>query len=315
MSWIYEKSYDFYKCDTKTITDLYVIDLDGTLIFRVNCKNPSHYDPDTNNWAFIGAVPRILNNIKENGSDVIIVTNQNWGNNRKNEIRQKMEDVRQTLYEENGWCPFFFISYEKDEYRKPSIKFLELLPNPESIIVCGDAIGEGDEDPKYSWSSTDYDLYTNIYNQNNNTTFLKPNELIPGNKKSVINKILQKNYKLIIMVGNPGSGKTTFSKQLSNFIHLEKDKEKSEATFLKNLKNNLKENKCVIVDATNSSKEKRNKFISLVDKNDCCIVWLTCDGRPYNKLRQKPVPEVAYAVYTKQFEMPENDECTVYPLF
>ncbi len=37
------------------------------------------------------------------------------------------------------------------------------------------------------------------------------------------------------------------------------------------------------------------------------IAWHIRDGRPYNALRVKPVPEVAYSVYSKRFEDPRLD--------
>jgi hypothetical protein len=42
--------------------------------------------------------------------------------------------------------------------------------------------------------------------------------------------------------------------------------------------------------------------------NQVRIFWSIRDGRPFNALRAEPVPEIAYAIYTKNFETPTEHE-------
>lgn len=315
MSWNRTDTYDFYISSCERKEKLYIIDLDGTLILRPNCKNPSYYDTNIDNWFFIGNAPKILNDLYTSGYNVVILTNQNWPKKYKKDIQDKMEEIRLTFQQENKWSPFFFISYEKDKYRKPNIGSLEIIGRYltlTEIKISGDAIGETNLDPKFSWRSTDFDYYQNVKNLYINTSFVSPDELIPGNAQKIIDKIIQNNHSLIIMMGNQGSGKSTFSKQLSlhDYVHIEKDKVKNEIAAIK------KElcGKKVIIDATNPSVEKRLKYLDLSE--NCCIVWMIRDGRPYNKLREKPVPEIAYNIYSKNFELPsEKEGCKIFAVY
>jgi hypothetical protein len=40
-------------------------------------------------------------------------------------------------------------------------------------------------------------------------------------------------------------------------------------------------------------------------------MWHVRDGRPFNALREKPVPEVAYAMYSKHFVDPRQGDVPV----
>jgi bifunctional polynucleotide phosphatase/kinase len=91
---------------------------------------------------------------------------------------------------------------------------------------------------------------------------------------------------------------------------------------------NLSEGRSVVIDATNPYKEKRSDYIAIAKELKILvrILWFIRDGRPFNELRgtydsnlggyrtdatyyhKKPVPDVAYNVYSKNFEEPTEDE-------
>ena len=125
------------------------------------------------------------------------------------------------------------------------------------------------------------------------------------------------NYNLYIMVGNQGSGKSTLAKIISiNPCHMDELKtiKKMESKSIENIKSNIP----IVIDATNSTKEKRQHWINFAKKYNLahCILWIIKDGRPYNSVRtENKVPEVAYRIYSKYFEKPSNKECKVFKLY
>jgi hypothetical protein len=90
------------------------------------------------------------------------------------------------------------------------------------------------------------------------------------------------------------------------------------------VKMSLESKNKVVVDALNFSKEQRSRYTKLARamKVPIRILWHILDGRPFNSIRGKeeamilgttykhkePVPEVAYANYSKNFEEPTEDE-------
>ena len=114
------------------------------------------------------------------------------------------------------------------------------------------------------------------------------------------------------MVGNPGSGKSNFSRQLAELTGhelMEQDKYPSRDKLLKVVRALMEAGKSVIVDATHGAKARRDELYAIADKYDAVkrIFWMTRDGRAFNNLRDKPIPPVAYAVYTKRFADPRDD--------
>jgi hypothetical protein len=61
-----------------------------------------------------------------------------------------------------------------------------------------------------------------------------------------------------------------------------------------------------VVDATHGSEANRAPYQELAASLGIPfqIIWHIRDGRSFNALRPEPVPEVAYAVYTKHFVEP-----------
>ena len=72
--------------------------------------------------------------------------------------------------------------------------------------------------------------------------------------------------------------------------------------------------KSVVVDATHGSLTNREPLSKLAEDANVPyrILWHIRDGRAFNALREKPVPEVAYAVYSKHFVEPTKNVEIVY---
>src|SRR5581483_7879578 len=74
-------------------------------------------------------------------------------------------------------------------------------------FYCGDAVGPQDPNPMYRWSDTDVKFAANC-----GLKFLRPEDLLPAQ----VPPELTGQQELIIMVGQPGSGKSTFAQKLKS---------------------------------------------------------------------------------------------------
>lgn len=283
-------------------------DLDKTLITNLNGLNPSYKEKSSDNWIFLGNIPEILNNYYKDNYQIVIITNQLKFDNI---IFEKIKKIQQYLEIENNWSPIILISKAKDMYRKPNIKFADLLKDKLNIdigtesFMCGDAIGKNDEYPAYRWGEDDY-----LFSGNLNIKFYRPIDIFKSNINIELNNCKED---MIIMMGNMGSGKSTFSKNLKkykNYVICESDVLKSHVKMVKCCEKNLANNNKIVIDATNPYFEKRKIWIDLAKKYNKSfkVVFIIIDGRPFNAIRERKVPEIAYSLYTKKFEIPHVDE-------
>lgn len=307
--------------------NLMILDLDGTLINRANSKNAEYPDDNPTNFVFLNNVFNVLDEYKEKNYVIFIVTNQNWGSKYDDSINAKMQNILNEIHQNLDWVPHLLvIKGNNTKYRKPSSNILEIINfvlskkssekfKIKKVLVCGDAIGN-DEYPPYRWSSVDKDLSINIANEtpNFNVSFYRPLDLFPSNRDQIMNEI---NEDIIILVGNPGSGKSTCGRELATkgYVHIEKDNF-TDSKFIKEINNNLKKNKKIVIDKTNAKKEHREIFIEMAKnyKKSVAILWLTINGQSFNALRENPVSRVVYNTYSKWFEIPTENETKVYKL-
>jgi bifunctional polynucleotide phosphatase/kinase len=121
---------------------------------------------------------------------------------------------------------------------------------------------------------------------------------------------------LIILVGNAGSNKSSTARRCAEagYTHLEQDVIGTKAAVLKAARTAVASRQSVIVDATHGSDKNREPLIKLAESAGVPyrILWHIRDGRPFNALREHPVPEVAYAVYSKYFVEPTAHVTVVY---
>ena len=128
------------------------------------------------------------------------------------------------------------------------------------------------------------------------------------------------NQELIIMVGYPASGKSTYVKRYKGILHddpslgekysiLSGDILKTEAKIIKNMKSSLINGQSVIIDATNPSNKKRNTFIecarNIVPNIPIKIIHLTTEFNECmerNLKRDVVVPKIAFHMYEKKLE-------------
>jgi bifunctional polynucleotide phosphatase/kinase len=297
-------------------------DLDGTLIVS---KSGRRWAEDADDWVWAHPlVPTCIQARRELGVVVALVSNQSdW--TRGPQSRAKIESVLEALDKELGWRPMALVatnpscrkkkdsdSKPADPYRKPARGLYDVLLKhlgasyedmstlPAFVTMCGDAAGPTDSCLAYRWADSD-----RVFADNIGAVFERPCDIFSVTTAPAPQPRCQ-GQELVVLVGNPGSGKTTTARRFvaAGYVHVEQDAVGSKAAALKAVKAALASGKSVVVDATHGSADNRAPYIGL-----CAgvrFLWHIRDGRPYNAVREKPVPEIAYAVYSKHFSVPKG---------
>lgn len=287
-------------------TKMAAFDYDWTLVCP---KNEKTFPTDVNDWKFL--YPNIKSKLKkyyDDGFMLVIFTNQSkeW----------KLEQLQIVMKELNLpiFMPLGNYKVNKDEGKPHSLIFNFFLGNntinKEESFYVGDALGR-----KGDWSDTD-----KLFAENISVKYYSPEEIFYVKKEFELPKIeLSDKKEIVIMVGYPGSGKTTIvnhiCKSNNNYIAIHGDTYKTTPKMLKAAKELINQNKSIIFDATNSSIKKRKNYIEFGKKHNYlikCIHMTTSLEESYerNKIREedKHVPRIAYSVYKKYYEEPTDDE-------
>jgi len=287
-----------------------LFDLDGTLI---TSKRGKRWAVDGDDWVFQGDVPGVLQRCATEGWQVAIVTNQaEWG--KSDAPRAKIQSVLDALFLANAWAPWCLAatgSARDTLYRKPARGLYDVLlkelgadATAVEVIMCGDAIGAEASSPEYRWADSDAAFARAI-----NASFKSPEEIF--GRMSATPSAGVCSQEIVILVGNMGSGKSTSGKHLAHcgYLHLEQDVLGSAREVLRAAHLGTAEKKSIVVDASHATADSRAPYLALAKAHGIHsrILWHIRDGRPYNALRPHPVPEVAYAVYSKRFEDPRLD--------
>ena len=298
-----------YKINKPIFRDkLASFDYDWTI---VNPKEGKTFPVNVNDWEWYHpSVPDKIKEYYDNGHMIVIFTNQS-----KEWKHKQIRIVSRALK-----IPIFTVIASKPNYKPKTTMFDILFKNnainkSESFFV-GDALGR-----KIDFSDSDKMFADNI-----GIKCYSPEEIFFKEEKIIIPNILDKyfiynesNPEIIIMVGYPGSGKSTIANYIcnsDNYVSINSDDYKTTPKMLKKAKDYLLNKSSIIFDATNSSIKKRNEYITFAKKNNYynikCIHVTTPLSVSFkrNRLRkeEKQVPKIAYSVYTKHYQEPSSDE-------
>lgn len=283
-------------------------DLDGTLIWS---DRGQEHMRGVDDWVFTSdLVPGFLQQSVKNGWVPVIITNQKF--QKGNALPMKMARI-DAVIAAAGVDPFVFMATGNDAYRKPGVgtwqlfqQYSGILPRPESFY-SGDAVGPNDPNPMYRWADTDLK-----FAENAGLKFYRPEDLLPAQPPPE----LSGHQEFIVMVGQPGSGKTTFAQKLKDknperITIISGDEFKSNSgRMLKAAEEALKRGQTVIIDATNPTRAGRSAYLQLAESYNLKprIFWATRPGKAWNALRAKPVPTIALNMYGSKFERPTVQE-------
>jgi bifunctional polynucleotide phosphatase/kinase len=280
-------------------------DYDWTI---VSPKDGKTFPSNVEDWVWLYPnVPNELKRYNEQGFSVVIFTNQSkdWKVTQIQSVAKSLE------------IPIFVVvAREKCDYKPNPVLYDVLVGsakvNKEQSFFVGDALGR-----KGDWANND-----KVFAQNIGLTCYSPEEFFGAKQEPEAVKIsslnLSDSKQVVIMVGYPGSGKSSVAKQIcedENFVLIQGDVYKTSAKMIKAALPSIHEGKSVIFDATNSSIKKRSEYIEFAKKHNYAVVCIHIstpmdEAYKRNKLRDedKQVPKIAYSVYTKYYEVPTIEE-------
>eukprot|EP01067_Filipodium_phascolosomae_P000742 Filipodium_phascolosomae@DN1542_c0_g1_i1.p1 len=322
-------------------------DMDGTLI-KVASNKP--FPLDRKDWVFwCPDVPEKLKELHKEGFKLAIFTNQkgiSTGKCKLNDILGKIDDIQQKLK-----IPLqAFVLTADNHFRKPCTAAWKLMEkdwnNKVEIDIAqsffvGDAAGRpvNKNRKKKDHSAADLKFALNLHvdfktpemlflskdksdEKDIQTEFeLDPRTLGKGNSDDGAFKE-KTEQEVIIMVGAPGSGKSTISKNyFSSYTIVNRDtlgtKEKCIATATQALKGG----KSVVIDNQNTDKATRKPYIDLARKHGASVraVYLNYPKSlsfhnnafrmlsPYGEKRKKVPPMIIHSFF-KNAEKPDKSE-------
>jgi bifunctional polynucleotide phosphatase/kinase len=303
---------------------LCLFDLDGTLIkFNLNSDNYIlQYD---------NVITKLIEINRDN--NIIIITNQKQLNNNKkyilfmNKINKLITELRK-----NNIFIEIYISIKNDKYRKPNIGFIDIIKtkyNKDIKYYCGDALGRendfNDTDLKFALN-LDIDIYSP------EQIFLdKPidNKIIKYpilNKKKYNFRYEPKQKEMIIMIGFPGSGKSTIAKMIQEYGYINnlyyniisRDKLKTIKKCIINTKDCIKNNYNIIIDNTNPDKKSRKIFVDIGIENKYKIIYIILETSEkiskhnnyyrHIKYGKELIPDIVYNIFKSKYEEPNKNE-------
>lgn len=278
-------------------------DYDWTI---VNPKDGKTFPSSIDDWCWLYSnIPTKIKQYYEDGYMIVVFTNQskNWKCEQIKIVMNKLE------------IPLFIVIAMDKKLHKPNpIMFNRLIKedtiNKKESFFVGDALGR-----KIDFSDSD-----KIFAENIGIKWYSPEDIFANKSDTFELPIipLSTNPEIIIMMGYPGSGKSTIAKNIcknNNYIHIPSDVYKTSSKMRKASLEYILQKKSIVFDATHSSIKKRMEFIKFGKKYNyeikCIHVTTSLDiSYKRNRLRTnvKQVPKIAYSVYKKYYEEPDEKE-------
>lgn len=279
---------------------IFAFDLDGTLTVYKDGQNPIYYNKTSPfNYNFICKIEKIKE-LNQNYT-IFIITNQ------FNITSEKLAFI-ENIWKSLEMIPHIFIANKKNQYRKPNNGFMYLINyilnskniycSPLESYYCGDAVDKYDPFVPYRWSNDDSQFAKNC-----GLCFVRPIDVLGNNYE-----LPETNF--VMMMGNPGSYKTTYAKYLESnlgYIRFSQDECGELTKLYSQIEAYLINGYKIVIDATFANSHNRQLWIDLSIRinKQLTIVWMIRDGRPFNAIREKPIIHFAYSTYTKSFRDPE----------
>ena len=271
-------------------------------------------------WTVIpGRLERIQDFIRD-GYRIGIITNQKWKGSQLQKALTRLQNVYNFL---SKYIPDLVILASTDEttranptdpsslYRKPGRGWAYHLRFLPGSFYVGDAVQDPSR-PERSWgySDSDREFATAI-----GLPFYSPEEFFP--QLTIPPELFAVPKVVLITVGPPGSGKSTFAKAHPDFVHIESDAYKSNwQSMQRALRQALSSGTTrVIIDATNPTRERRREIAQIAAEYGVPtgIVLFQNSGKWAHR-DQRERPKMAYNMYWSRYEEPNQqlEGATIY---
>ena len=281
-------------------TKLIAFDLDDTLI---RPKDKKRFGKDANNWElmFDRAVMRAkieqYINIKDNDKSeyaLAVLSNQHGIETGHTTEEIVLDKVTQVFTKELAYPLIFICAKSKDYYRKPYPGMIEYIEttynngirfNRKESLYIGNAAGrkKSKQRSHADHSDSDYKLALNA-----GMRFYTPEEFFLGTKQSIpaiefdLHVYDNNNnshvvfdpqiQEMIIMVGSPGSGKSSYCENVLvkqyNYVRVNRDDLKTEKKCIDVAETAIKNKQSVVIDNTNPKASNRAVYITLAKKHN-----------------------------------------------
>jgi len=154
---------------------------------------------------------------------------------------------------------------------------------------------------------------------------MDPEEFLASLSKDLKNynskDLVSKDQELILFVGRPASGKSTFARKHfvpAGYVHVNQDTLKTKERCIKAAREAMESGKSVVVDNTNPSASTRREYTSIAEEKGIsyrCFYFETNEDLAYhlNYFREKiqnvrRIPDVGYNQFRSKFEEPTMKE-------
>lgn len=305
---------------------VFAFDLDWTLI---KPKSGNVFPKHSSDWKW--CFTNVVDKLRNLNGQIVIITNQRGLTKAKSKTTPgQFIDKMKSITDELDIPILWMVALET--HHKPSLKLWSTavdngcIKKDAIINYIGDAGGR----PK-GWSKgkkADFSISDMHFAHCLGALFRFPEEFFGGCNLSEHHRpelfgttILPdiSTYDLVVMIGSPGSGKSTISRMLSDtygHIHLEQDVLKRKIN--KTAKDMLSKGESVVIDATHRTTKSRKLWIDMASSMfvNIAFVWVDTDkdlSLYLNSLRVSSVPRVAIYTYYKRLEEP-IDAIIVSPL-
>lgn len=289
---------------------LAMFDYDWTL---VKPKQGRKFPKDADDWQWLNeTVPYTLRRLYDEGYGIMVFTNQtkDW---KKQHIINSLETLRVPMT--------VVIAYNLAEHKpNPSIFHAAVGDKkwkPEASFFVGDALGRrgdfADSDKAFAENiSVAVKSPEDVFSQKdaNGVGLVWLNSTLEDALRRVAPL---KEQEVVIMVGYPGSGKSTVAEKLGEhgYFVVDGDAHKTDEKRLRIATEQLEKGRSVVMDATNLTREKRALYVALARERKLpsrCIFVATSLERALERNLERPegkrVPRVAYYKMQKTFEVP-----------
>ena len=289
--------------DIDTDGHLVIFDLDWTLTRPVHGKFPKH----SQDVVVLPGRKEKLKQLVEEGYNIVIVTNQKSRHEVDVEESRRRIEYAVSLLD----VPVVvFVATADDEYRKPGPGIWQII---KEIFPTGTG-GDSGLDAYYVGDAAgrpqDFSDSDRRWAEKSGIPFYTPEEFFDS-KMPVLQPDRKKH--MILLAGQSGSGKSSYYQQHLQplgYMHINKDTLKDKRRVMRATEDALVGGKNVAIDETNPTKAGRREFLDLARRYGytVSILYLVRNGVEWNKLRPKPVPDVAYNIYFKNLEEPSEEE-------